>query len=201
MPHSFSKSILTAVFFFCFVTQSLSQARWEVDMLRNVNPNPPSSDWWKGVSNTTKPLAIAAPLGMAAMALINKDKSLLEKAYTVAGSLVIATVVTQGVKTIVARPRPYATYTDIYPDQVETDKAFPSGHVSAAFSTAAALSIQYRKWYITVPLYAWGASVAYSRMYLGQHYPSDVVVGAAVGIGSAYLAHWLQQQLFTKQKK
>ncbi|GAC1535551.1 MAG: hypothetical protein NVS3B15_16210 [Sediminibacterium sp.] len=73
--------------------------------------------------------------------------------------------------------------------------------MSAAFATAASVSLQYKKWYVTVPMYAWGAGVAYSRMYLGQHYPSDVVVGAAVGIGSAYLADWINRKYFTRKKK
>ncbi|PQV59642.1 undecaprenyl-diphosphatase [Sediminibacterium magnilacihabitans] len=193
------KSILLIVGCFSFI-QSFSQASWEVDMLRSINHNPPSSDFWKGISSTTKPLAIAAPLGMAAVALFNKDKQLAQKAYEVAGSLVIATITAQGLKVIVNRPRPYATYTGIYPDVVETDKSFPSGHVSTAFSTAASVSIQCKKWYVTVPLYAWATGVGYSRMYLGQHYPSDVIAGAAVGIGSAYLAHWLNQKFFQKKK-
>ncbi|MBN8720655.1 MAG: phosphatase PAP2 family protein [Sediminibacterium magnilacihabitans] len=198
-PSLMIKSILLIVGCFSFI-QSFSQASWEVDMLRSINHNPPSSDFWKGISSTTKPLAIAAPLGMAAVALFNKDKQLAQKAYEVAGSLVIATITAQGLKVIVNRPRPYATYTGIYPDVVETDKSFPSGHVSTAFSTAASVSIQCKKWYVTVPLYAWATGVGYSRMYLGQHYPSDVIAGAAVGIGSAYLAHWLNQKFFQKKK-
>jgi undecaprenyl-diphosphatase len=195
----FIKSILLLVGCFSFI-QSFSQAAWEVNMLRSINHNPPSSDLWKGISSTTKPFAVAVPLGMAAVALFNKDKKLAQKAYEVAGSLVITTIATQGLKTIVGRPRPYATYTGIYPDVVETDKSFPSGHVSTAFSTAASISIQCRKWYVTVPLYAWATSVGYSRMYLGQHYPSDVLAGAAVGVGSAYLAHWLSRKFFQKKK-
>ncbi len=196
----FYKSILLIVGCFSFTVQSFAQAQWEVDMLRNINPPNPSSDLWKGISNTTKPIAIAVPLGMAAVSLFNKDKKLMQKAYEVAGSLVAATIVTQGLKTVIARPRPYATYPDIHPDVWETDKSFPSGHVSTAFSTAASVSIQCKKWYVTVPLYAWSTSVAYSRMYLGQHYPSDVIAGAAVGIGSAYLAHWLNKKLFPPKK-
>ena len=79
-------------------------------------------------------------------------------------------------------------------------RSFPSGHTSLAFSTAASLSIQFNKWYVTLPAYLWAGSVAYSRMYLGVHYPTDVLGGAAVGIGSAYLAHWLNQKFFKNKK-
>jgi undecaprenyl-diphosphatase len=65
-----------------------------------------------------------------------------------------------------------------------------------AFSTATSLTLQYKKWYVAVPAYFWAANVGYSRMYLGEHYPSDVFAGAAVGAGSAVLAHWLVKKIW-----
>jgi membrane-associated phospholipid phosphatase len=56
----------------------------------------------------------------------------------------------------------------------EKGLSFPSQHTSFAFATATALSLQYRKWWVVVPAYTWAAMVGYSRLYLGQHYPSDV---------------------------
>jgi len=53
-----------------------------------------------------------------------------------------------------------------------------------AFATATTLSIPYKKWYVTVPAYVWASSVGYSGRYLGRHFPSDVLAGAAEGIGS-----------------
>jgi undecaprenyl-diphosphatase len=53
---------------------------------------------------------------------------------------------------------------------------------------------------VVVPAYAWAAGVGYSRMYLGQHYPTDVLAGAAIGIGSAYLSNWLNKKYFAKHK-
>ncbi|RYD90466.1 MAG: phosphatase PAP2 family protein, partial [Sphingobacteriales bacterium] len=52
--------------------------------------------------------------------------------------------------------------------------------------------------YVTVPAYAWAGSVAYSRMYLGKHYPSDIVAGAIVGVGTGYATHWLNKKLFKR---
>lgn len=195
------KTVLVSLSLFCFSLQGISQAAWEVNALKSINPQNPSNDLWRTLSSTTHPVAVGIPLGMLAIGLIDKDKSLQQKAYEVAGSFLIASATTLVAKKIINRPRPYLTYpNDIHPDIYETDPSFPSGHVSAAFATAASVSLQYKKWYVTVPMYAWGAGVAYSRMYLGQHYPSDVVAGAAVGIGSAYLAHWLNKKLFPKKK-
>jgi undecaprenyl-diphosphatase len=63
------------------------------------------------------------------------------------------------------------------------------------------MSIQYKKWYVVVPAFAWAGSVGYSRLYLGEHYPTDVFAGAAIGIGSAYLSEWLNKKLFPQTPK
>jgi undecaprenyl-diphosphatase len=99
------------------------------------------------------------------------------------------------------RQRPAETYPGIIiPYKIVYGRSFPSGHTSLVFASAASLSIQFKKWYVTVPAYLWAASVGYSRMYLGVHYPSDVITGAAVGIGSAYASQWLNKKLFPPKK-
>ena len=104
---------------------------------------------------------------------------------------------TEILKVIIQRPRPGVTYpNDVFPYKAETSPSFPSGHTTIAFATAANISIRFRKWYVVAPAYLWAASVGYSRMYLGMHYPSDVLAGATVGIGSAYFAHWISKKLF-----
>jgi membrane-associated phospholipid phosphatase len=110
-----------------------------------------------------------------------------------------STLITEIIKRTVNRERPADKYpNDVFSNTVTHGHSFPSGHTSLAFSTAATVSIQYHKWYVTVPAYLWASSVGYSRMYLGKHYPSDVLAGAAVGIGTAYAGHWLNQKLFKK---
>jgi membrane-associated phospholipid phosphatase len=76
--------------------------------------------------------------------------------------------------------------------------SFPSGHTSDAFATATSLSIAFPKWYVIAPSFLWACSVGYSRMDLGVHYPSDVMAGAIIGAGSAYLCYkanrWIQKR-------
>ena len=88
----------------------------------------------------------------------------------------------------------------IFPNKIELDYAFPSGHTSSAFATATSLALATKKWYVAVPVFAWSAGVGYSRIYVGQHYPSDVIMGALVGTGSAFICHWASKQL-SKRKK
>jgi membrane-associated phospholipid phosphatase len=143
------------------------------------------------------------PVGMFVVGLADKNKSLQYKAYEMAGGLLITTIMTGALKAISDRPRPYYTYNDIYPDKPEDGSSFPSGHTSVAFSTATTLALECKKWYISVPAFAWAGAVGYSRMYLGQHYPSDIAMGAVVGTGSAFASHWLSKKIFhpTPKKK
>ena len=195
------KSSLLAIVCFCFTLSGFAQAQWEVDMVKEINPRYPSDNTWKSFSSTTKPVVIAVPFCMLAISLINDNKKLENNAYEVAAGIALAAVATGGLKLFIKRPRPYETYpTDIYPDAVDNSPSFPSGHTSIAFAAATSLTLTTKKWYVAMPAFAWASGVAYSRVYLGQHYPSDVIAGAFVGAAGAYAAHWLKKKFLLKRK-
>ena len=64
--------------------------------------------------------------------------------------------------------------------------SFPSAHTSISFSAAEFMRKRYG-WEYGVPAYAAASFVAYSRVEAGEHYPHDVVAGAAIGIVSSYI--------------
>jgi undecaprenyl-diphosphatase len=185
----------------CFFLNYSNAQNWEVNLLKDINPSQFHSAFQQNISKSVYPLAVATPVTMFAVGLINKDKNLQQQSYKVVGSLLINTAITQAMKYTFNRHRPYQDYpTIIFPDNMENDASFPSGHTSTAFALATSMSIQYKKWYVVVPAFAWASSVGYSRLYLGEHYPTDVLAGAAIGIGSAYLSEWLNRKLFKKGK-
>ena len=80
-------------------------------------------------------------------------------------------VIVWGMKEIIGRKRPL--------DDKVGNPAFPSGHTAYAFAGATLLGARYPK--LRIPLYIGAGLVGVTRIYLGRHYLSDVIAGAAVG--------------------
>ena len=177
-----------------------AQSSSEVNTLRRINPDNLNNAVWTSFSNTSKYISVGVPVGYFVAGLIHDNKQLKQKAAYTAAAILLNTATTTLLKNVVKRERPYHTYTGIFPDKIESDFAFPSGHTSSAFATATSLAITTKKWYIAVPALAWSAGVGYSRIYLGQHYPSDVIMGALVGSSSALICHWASKQLAKRKK-
>ncbi len=190
---------ITIFFLIIVAFQSINAQNFDIDLLKKINPRYTTNQLYKITSSTAEPLAMSVPLGMVAVALVTENKKLELKSYEVAVSLALTVVTTGGLKVIIKRPRPYETYPNlIHPDEYDYGNSFPSAHTSMAFSTATSVFLNYKKWYVAVPLYTWAAVVGYSRMYLGQHYPTDVLAGAVVGAGSAIICHWANKKFFSK---
>ena len=101
-------------------------------------------------------------------------------------------------KPAVARIRPYDLlgFPILIPPLA--DFSFPSGHTSASFAAATALDAIHTRWRIESSHLA--ACMGFSRMYLGVHFPSDVVAGALIGFGMSRLTLFLIQKWQTKQR-
>ncbi len=199
MNHKLKVNFVFAVFLLlnCFVFTAKTNAQnWDVDVVKALNPMHPNSFVAKGLSASVYPIGIAVPVTTFIIGAVNKDAKTKVEAYEQIGSLAISTIIAEALKKGINRERPFQKYSGIYPYQYETGESFPSGHTTIAFATATTLSLQYKKWYVVVPAYAWAVGCAYSRLYLGEHYTTDVLAGAAIGTGSAFLSHWLTKKIF-----
>ncbi len=87
-------------------------------------------------------------------------------------------------KRIIRRDRPFHTLEGIRHLIMPPDKfSFPSGHTAGAFLFAVLIGHAYRD--LQAALFVWASLVGVSRVYLGVHYPSDVLAGSLLGLLSA----------------
>lgn len=119
-------------------------------------------------------------------------------AVALLGSLIINNNI---VKNIVQRPRPFVTFTDlqiIIPTPSEF--SFPSGHTSSSFA-AAAVFYRHLPKKLGLPAVILAGLIGFSRLYVGVHYPTDVIAGVLMGILLSYLAEYLVNLFVKKLKK
>jgi undecaprenyl-diphosphatase len=101
------------------------------------------------------------------------------------------------IKNLVARPRPYDILAWLQPlVPLLSEFSFPSGHASSSFAAASAIALtsMNRKWHI--PVYTLATLISFSRLYVGVHYPSDVLAGLFLGLFCGYLAWGIGRRFF-----
>tara|TARA_B110000285_G_scaffold70069_1_gene80675 strand:+ start:7920 stop:8525 length:606 start_codon:yes stop_codon:yes gene_type:complete len=190
------------LFAFILIQINVSGQNFDIDLLRKVNidRNPKLDQPFSFITQSDAPISFFIPATILTIGLIKKDSVLRRKALVIGGSLIISTVVSSVIKFTVKRDRPFVTYPEVIKLTGGGSPSFPSGHTSLAFSTATSLSLMFPKWYVITPAYLWAGAVGYSRMHLGVHYPSDVLIGGIIGAGSALLSKWVVTKMCSRKK-
>lgn len=98
-------------------------------------------------------------------------------------------------KNLIDRTRPYEAL-----DQVrlligkQPDPSFPSGHTASSFAVATSLALSLQRRWVGVLLILLAAGIAVSRMYVGVHYPLDVLCGMVDAILIAYIVNYIDRE-------
>lgn len=116
---------------------------------------------------------------------------LAQKKYQKAGlamvvSMLLGFLVTNVIlKNWVCRPRPYTVIPELHALVTAADWSFPSGHSTSSIAAATAMYYRMPR-YFGVPALALAILICLSRLYVGVHYPTDVLFGILAGLVSAW---------------
>lgn len=147
--------------------------------------------------NSTYPILVVAPISLAAYGLAANQNEEFDSGVLLGTSEILAYSIGYALKEGVRRERPYETLADVHTNHLDSADpySFPSGHTTGVFALATLLTLRYPKPEVYIPAFVWAGLVGYGRVYFGLHYPSDVLAGALVGAGSAYLVYRCQGKI------
>ncbi len=194
----------TIIFLFLLIFPGILYSQnVDIRLLRAINSpaSLPSDGFFRFVSDSHGYIVAGIPVSVGVAGFIKHDDNLKKIALEMIASTAVNLGITTILKYSVNRERPFVTYPDIVKKSGAGSPSFPSGHTSSAFEAATTLSLSFPKWYVIVPSYTWAGTVGYSRMHLGVHYPSDVLAGAIIGSGSAWLTHVVNKRLRDPQNR
>ncbi len=151
--------------------------------LINDQQNPEKTGFFEILDYTSLPSYAVIPAGFLAVGAFDAHTAEFQTGLMLVASEGLTLGCTSLLKALVGRNRPFEDLTRVKLKHAWSagGRSFPSGHTSMAFSIATMVSLQYRSAAVTVPMILWASFIGYGRIYLGVHYPSDVLGGALLG--------------------
>lgn len=133
-------------------------------------------------------LGALVPICLYLMGHFRRVVSLKLKAYQYVFAMGLNILFIGLLKYTVDRPRPFITHTTVEQIAEASSPSFPSGHTAFAFTAAVVLVLMFRSPALRGLVLTWALLVAYSRLALGVHYPSDVLGSIVLGSSAAFLS-------------
>jgi len=182
--------LLISLSWLLIFSQTLFAQNWDTRILRSINRqySPSVAPWVNRYENSVIFLVVGVPASLIIYGNLSNRMQYRNQGLQLATSTFLAYMTVYGLKKAVNRKRPYERYDWVRHDLVEEDRSFPSGHMAGSATLTAFLWTQPKvSKYIKMGALIWSVGVGVGRMYQGVHYPTDIIGGALIGVGSVFL--------------
>jgi undecaprenyl-diphosphatase len=154
------------------------------------------------IDQTSFPLFVSIPAGILLYGGLADNRSAVDTGTLLVASQALSLGTAVLFKSLTDRPRPYEALSDVKVKRLSnvSGSSFPSGHSAQAFAIATMLAYRAGP-IIYIPAFVWAAFVGYGRVYLGVHYPSDVLGGMAIGILSSVLVNEYRDSILAAKNR
>ena len=172
----------------------------EILLLKEINLNRVKEldDFFRFITQSAAYIAYGVPICLLVYSLL-KDKALLKgQSILILFSVIVSNIISEILKYTVNRPRPFLSYSFIQQLTPADSPSFPSGHTAVAAAMAIAFSSIYRQVKLRLIAFVWALSVAYSRMDLGVHYPSDIIASFILAGAVCLILYYLYSKIIVK---
>ncbi len=152
----------------------------DVSVLHQVNPA--WHDNSLSISNAALYTTVASTGGIFLTGLVTDNQHAKDTGVAAARGAVDSAILLYGMKLAFSRERPYSANGDgSFFSGNFSSGSFPSGHSMFTWTLASVVAHEYPKWPVALVMYGLATTVSTARVTAGEHFPSDVVVGGALG--------------------
>jgi len=184
--------IILATVLLCLLLQIPAVQEWNTDLFLWINHL-----YWPPLAQLTALLERPGALlfgFLVVIILAYFDRH--DLALCVLIAVVISSAYSLVAKDLIAVPRPFNVLAGINVAYFPGGSSFPSGHAAGAFAAFSAWCFRERRHYI--PLLGFASLIGISRVYIGVHYPMDVLAGAVIGLIIGYAVAQLDLSIWIK---
>ncbi len=197
------KSVIAGLVLCCCLTGAVEGQALETAPSRSLDarlmlgvyhtPDPLLRGAFQAADWSAYPLFVLSPIVVGTAGWKSEDMAMERAAYRAVLSETAAFVSVALLKRITQRMRPYQRMPDLWGRLNWIDRtlmhrsaySMPSLHSALSYALATSFTLSYPHWYVAAPAYLWATAIAISRLWVGAHYPSDVLVGALIGAVAA----------------